>query len=319
MYILGKGCSSLRLCCLDCHSAYLFTTCTFKAFSPPPLVHSIHPLILLSRSWQTLHYTSYLSPIQKSTPVEVTTTTPTTISPYDPSKLALLVETRPLPHLPALFAHMSSIIPPEWTFLFLGSNISIPFLRTSPTIARLESTGRMRLDFIPSNYSLTSRETISQMFTDLHLYETILSPAEHLLVFQPDSIFCANAPTTLNDFLDWDWIGAPWSVDATHGGNGGLGLRKVSKILEVLKKEKRQDGDGQLEDLWLSERINHLKGARMPNATISKTFSVESVWDDRPLGYHVGWLGVHHPQVRSSFIVFSSFCVVDVKLKNPTD
>jgi hypothetical protein len=224
---------------------------------------------------------------------------PPQASIYDDQKLALLVETRPLPHLPALFAHMSSIIPPEWTFLFLGSNISVPFMRGSPTVTQLESSGRLRLDFIPNNYSLTSRESISQMYTDLHLYETILAPAEHLLTFQPDSIFCANAPTTLNDFLDWDWIGAPWSVTATHGGNGGLSLRKVSKILQVLRKEKRTNGDGALEDLWLSDRINALKGANMPNATMSKTFSVESVWDEKPLGYHVGWLGVHHPQVRT--------------------
>lgn len=35
----------------------------------------------------------------------------------------------------------------------------------------------------------------------------------------------------------------------------------------------------------------------MANASISKTFSVEGVWDDAPLGYHVGWLGVHHGQL----------------------
>lgn len=43
--------------------------------------------------------------------------------------------------------------------------------------------------------------------------------------------------------------------------------------------------------------MSALPGANMPNATISKTFSVESVWDDSPLGYHVGWLGVHHEQI----------------------
>jgi len=141
------------------------------------------------------------------------------------------------------------------------------------------------------------------MFTDIRLYRDILSPAEHLLVFQPDSIFCANAPTTLNDFLEWDWIGAPWSKTAQYGGNGGLSLRKVSKIIKILEKQKRKVGDGALEDLWLSSRLNELEGKRMPNATISKTFSVESVWDDTPLGYHVGWLGVHHEQVCLSLFI----------------
>lgn len=136
------------------------------------------------------------------------------------------------------------------------------------------------------------------MFTDPHLYRDILAPAEHLLVFQPDSIFCAAAPRTLNDFLVYDWIGAPWAKDATHGGNGGLSLRKVSRILEVLDKQKRQKGSGELEDLWLSNRLAKLPEPQKAVANVSKTFSVESVWDDAPLGYHIGWLGVHHEQVR---------------------
>jgi hypothetical protein len=40
-----------------------------------------------------------------------------------------------------------------------------------------------------------------------------------------------------------------------------------------------------------------LEGAKLPHAKVSKTFSVEGVWDEKPLGYHVGWLGVHHGQV----------------------
>ena len=78
----------------------------------------------------------------------------------------------------------------------------------------------------------------------------------------------------------------------------------MSQILKVLQKQKRPAGDGALEDLWLSSRLNALEGAQMPNANTSKTFSVESVWDDAPLGYHIGWLGVHHEQV-CLFRIFS--------------
>jgi hypothetical protein len=192
---------------------------------------------------------------------------------------------------------MTNIIPPEWVFKVMGSPVLLEFMRSSPLMSRLEKSGKLQFLDLPSNYTLKNRETISQMFTDPHLYRDILAPAEHLLVFQPDSIFCANAPRTLNDFLEWDWIGAPWSKTATYGGNGGLSLRKVSKILKVLEKEKRRHGDGALEDLWLSSRLNDLQGAKMPNADMSKMFSVESVWDEAPLGYHIGWLGVHHEQV----------------------
>ena len=180
----------------------------------------------------------------------------------------------------------------------MGSPASISFMRASAPILRLETSGKLEILALPSNYSLSNRQTISQMFTDIRLYKDILFPAEHLLVFQPDSIFCANAPRTLNDFLGWDWVGAPWSKAATWGGNGGLSLRKVSRIVKVLEKETREVGDSELEDWWLSIRIKSLEGSKMPTANVSKTFSVESVWDDRPMGYHIGWLGVHHEQVR---------------------
>lgn len=179
----------------------------------------------------------------------------------------------------------------------MGSAEALSFMRSSPVISRFEESGKLQLLPIPGNYSLKDRETISQMFTDIHLYRDILAPAEHLLVWQPDSIFCANAPRTLNDYLEWDWVGAPWSKTAQYGGNGGLSLRKVNKIVEVLANKTRRVGDGALEDLWLTNNLHDLPDNHMPDAAISKTFSVESVWDDAPLGYHVGWLGVHHEQV----------------------
>ncbi|KAH8816960.1 hypothetical protein F5884DRAFT_241150 [Xylogone sp. PMI_703] len=216
---------------------------------------------------------------------------------YDPSKLVFLVETRPIPHLPALFLHMMQIVPPEWQFLFMGSAEAISFMRSKPAILRLESSGRLRIQTIPPEYQVTDRENVSQMFTDIHLYRDIMAPAEHVLVFQPDAIFCTNSEQSLNDYLDWDWIGAPWGAGIQWGGNGGLSLRKISRILQVLEKESRTAGHPELEDLWLTNRMKDLDGAKMPNATISKHFSVESVWDESPMGYHIGWLGVHHPQI----------------------
>lgn len=184
----------------------------------------------------------------------------------------------------------------------MGSDEAISFMRSKPAIARLESSGKLEIRTIPSQYTVTDRESVSQMFTDIHLYRDIMSPAEHLLVFQPDAILCTNSEQSLNDWLHWDWVGAPWGATIEWGGNGGLSLRKVSKIVEVLEEQQRTSGNPELEDLWLARRINDLEGSQMPNASISKHFSVESVWDDSPMGYHIGWLGVHHPQVSRSLL-----------------
>jgi hypothetical protein len=272
--------------------AVVFSTPNVPKLDNPPLGPTVFA--------KPLHSTTP-SPTKPPTP---SSTHPATFDPYDHTKVAFLVETRPLAHLPALFAHMMSVIPAEWTFRFMGGPQALDFMRANPLLSQYEKSGKLSFLQVPSNYSMKDRDTISQMFTDPHLYADILAPAEHLLVFQPDSIFCAGAPKSLNDFLEYDWIGAPWSKTAGHGGNGGLSLRKVSRILQVLEKKRRVNTGMPFEDEWLSNELNALPGARMAVADISKTFSVESVWDEAPLGYHIGWMGVHHPQVCLCSLMF---------------
>lgn len=71
---------------------------------------------------------------------------------------------------------------------------------------------------------------ISRFLTTLWVYKTLLRPAEWLLVIQSDSILCASSRQNLNDFLGYDWVGAPWNPDGRYGGNGGLSLRRVNAI-----------------------------------------------------------------------------------------
>lgn len=76
-----------------------------------------------------------------------------------------------------------------------------------------------------------------------------------------------------------------------YGGNGGLSLRRVSRIIQVLHFQTRRAGFWEMEDLWLIQRIGVLPGARMANGTTESRFSVEQVWSDEPMGYHLGWGG----------------------------
>ncbi|QSZ35733.1 hypothetical protein DSL72_006855 [Monilinia vaccinii-corymbosi] len=277
--------------------AYLFNN--YEAPSSKPKSSTAEPATIIQT--KTVEYT--VTHTTTSMPTTTTANCPSPASTLDPKKLAFMVETRALPHLPLQLTHMISIVPPEWTFKFMGTNTSINYLLGFHHLQDLVASKKLTLIDLPSHWDVSSRESVSQMFTDPEFYK-FLSPAEHLLVFQPDSILCTKAPRTLNDFLQYDYIGAPWSASSTYGGNGGLSLRRVSSILKVLEKKRRKHGDPQLEDLWLSTSINRLKGSKMADAKVSKSFSVESVWDEAPLGYHIGWLGVHHEQV-SSWILLS--------------
>ncbi|KAK8848873.1 hypothetical protein PGQ11_015353 [Apiospora arundinis] len=195
-------------------------------------------------------------------------------SPYNESKVALLIENRENPILAPLMLHFMSVVPPDWRFRFMGSKESVRYINQSMAIREQVNAGKLDLTYIPSNMSTAGQEMISRFLTNLWLYETVLQPAEWLLVFQTDSILCSNSRQNLNDYLDYDWVGAPWNPQGKFGGNGGLSLRRVSSIIEILRDQVRVDGS-QPEDVWLAERLGHRPGAKMANGTISLTFSGE--------------------------------------------
>lgn len=98
---------------------------------------------------------------------------------------------------------------------------------------------------------------------------------------------CANHKGTLDDWLEYDWVGAPWGMGDRYGGNGGLSLRRVSSMILVLQHQQRQNFSDP-EDVWLTERLGHLPNTKTANGTMSNRFSAEMIWSDEPLGYHTG-------------------------------
>lgn len=108
---------------------------------------------------------------------------------YNETKVALLIENRASGILAPLILHMMSVVPPDWRFRFMGSDESVKSVNNSAAIQRQVAAGKLDLTYIPSNMSVIGQEAISQFLTNLWLYETVLHPAEHLLVFQTDSTY----------------------------------------------------------------------------------------------------------------------------------
>ncbi|KAK6363620.1 hypothetical protein TWF730_001044 [Orbilia blumenaviensis] len=211
--------------------------------------------------------------------------------PYNDTKLALLIENRPQAHLTPLLLHFISVVPPEWPFLFMGSNESIAHINRSAPIREYEKNGKLSIQVIPDNMTVNSQETLSRTMTNVWFYERLL-PAEWLFIFQTDSIICANSGSSLNDWVEmgFSWVGASWGKSTKFGGNGGFSLRRISHLLEVLRHQNRHNGES-LEDWWLTDRLGHMPSAKMANGTEEVAFSVEKVPYDTPLGYHTGWGG----------------------------
>jgi hypothetical protein len=69
-------------------------------------------------------------------------------------------------------------------------------------------------------------------------------------------------------------------------GNGGLSLRRLSKIRRILNFQSRYN-DTEAEDEWFGKRMIVLPGAKVANGAQEDHFSVEEVWHSKPMGYHV--------------------------------
>ncbi|KAF5121161.1 hypothetical protein E5D57_013497 [Metarhizium anisopliae] len=197
-------------------------------------------------------------------------------------------------------------LPPDWRLRFMGSEASVAAVNRSAAIREHVGAGKLDLTYIPSNMSTNGQEMISRFLTTLSLYETILQPAELLLVFQTDSMICANSKHNIDEYLGYNWVGAPWDPAGTWGGNGGLSLRSVSHIIDVLRSERRQD-DSDPEDVWLSYRLGQQPHGRVANGSVSLTFSGEynvglpehvsnvSNFNDSGNDSNSGSLSVSHP------------------------
>lgn len=243
---------------------------------------------------------------------------------YNASKVALLIENRVNPITAPLMLHFMSVVPPDWRFRFMGSIESVHAVNQSAAIRHMVDIGKLDLTYIPSNMSTAGQEQVSRFLTNLWVYETVLAPAEWLLIYQTDSMLCANSKQSLNDWLEYDWVGAPWDPNGVGGGNGGLSLRRVSAIVDILRSQQRMENSIP-EDVWLCERLLARPNAHMANGSMEIAFSgegnsgpVEKVgakkgskedhghikgiddWRDgfyEPMGYHTGSSGrdLHGP------------------------
>ncbi|KAL8757028.1 MAG: hypothetical protein Q9184_004319 [Pyrenodesmia sp. 2 TL-2023] len=215
----------------------------------------------------------------------------TSVSPIDPTKIATIIENRPLANLVPLILAFSAVLGPSWPIRILHSPQNTNLFTSSPSITRLIQSNQVTLDLLPPGLNFTTHEPVSAFFATPWLWEN-LAPAKHILLFQTDSILCANSLRRVDDFLEYDFIGAPIKIANGHNYNGGLSIRNREKMLEVLQHFTRP-ANGQFEDQWFAERLRALPpkpdgspAANLPSIEVASQFSVESIWAEKPFGMH---------------------------------
>jgi hypothetical protein len=125
------------------------------------------------------------------------------------------------------------------------------------------------------------------LLTSTTFYENV--KGENMLVFQTDSCINSNNKHGYKEYLEYDYVGAPWKnncdwvfVNNNPGkvGNGGFSLRKKSSCLKALQHVKYSSGN---EDMYFAN-IPFFNYPSNP-----KSFSVELCYHPNPFGVHAAW------------------------------
>lgn len=196
--------------------------------------------------------------------------------PINETKVATIIEPRNLPHLAPLVLHFLAVLPPDWPVVVWCSPENIEVLKHCPPLLRQIDSGRLNLTLIPHTIvDIHNGEYLTRFLTKPWFWEQF-GRAEWMLFFQSDSILCSRSEQSIEDWVGFDWVGAPWNDNIVSlGGNGGLSMRKISSMLTITKDEanKRQD-NGLPEDVFFSESLARMPGVKWPTRH-QGLFSVE--------------------------------------------
>lgn len=158
-----------------------------------------------------------------------------------PDSVAVIMETDPnaVANLVPLMLHFASVLGPKWPIVLVTSlaNWTEP---ASPAFLRLLREDRIRIHFLPEGTTFPDHASVSVFLTQPWLWEQFES-ADRVLLFQADSIICSKSAARVDDFAEWDLVGAPISSQYGVGFNGGLSLRNPKIVLELLRDPERNN------------------------------------------------------------------------------
>ncbi|KAJ8068786.1 hypothetical protein OCU04_002482 [Sclerotinia nivalis] len=146
------------------------------------------------------------------------------------NKVAVIIEDSYRPEVIPLVLHFGSVLGPTWPILIYTPIEEVGRFSTSAALSRYLAQGLIQIRNLPQSVLFTDLKARNKFMTDTWLWEN-LAPAEHILLFNSDSMLCSNAATSVDDFFAYDLIGTPVK---DKGHRGGLSLRKRSSMLRVL-------------------------------------------------------------------------------------
>ena len=216
---------------------------------------------------------------------------------------AIIIEPRNHPALEFVLQNALECLPNNWKIIFFHG-IKNKDLATEVS-NRLNQTYENRLQIVNLNIDNLNQKTYSELLaTKSCVYEYIKT--EYFLVFQTDSMIFKENANIIAMFISekYDYVGSPWKIcnyqPTLHRnfiGNGGLSLRKTTKMLEIIEKYDWRELECTefewLEDLYFTNKYSDIN-IKKPPYEKAKLFSVDEVFSKVTFGCHKPWMHTHY-------------------------
>ena len=201
---------------------------------------------------------------------------------------AVIIEPRKHKALEFVVENALSNLESSWSIYLFHGNQNLEWIHSifeSNPVWRAHRNRIHLIRLVPEVDNL-SIDQYNQLLYSTWFYEKI--PTETFLLFQTDSILCSSGRHLLQDFMDYDYVGSPWRDHYISGqenqvGNGGLSLRKKSKMLDILSQNPNPSGP---EDVFFSYGCPTL---RKPTNEQARRFGIDMVYSPQSFGVHQAW------------------------------
>ncbi|CAE7408432.1 unnamed protein product [Symbiodinium natans] len=207
---------------------------------------------------------------------------------YNSSELSILIpETRPLVTLPLVVLQAHTHFPELRIQLMYGHD-NKEYVHSQKTLVELQQKGAVFLTPMPGEaYDINRlpdwvhrQRAYSKALTSPEFWKLITTPK--VLLAQTDTWMCNGAHKHLKDFLQYDYVGAPWTSNMTRCpkkwvGNGGFSLRDREAMLRVTQSF-RPEPDDLAEDLFFCSHMQDSE--KLPSHEVAKHFSREGFYEE---------------------------------------
>ena len=213
------------------------------------------------------------------------------------SKEAVLIEFRIFPHIEFLIRNTINKLDDEWSHTIICGNLNYYFM------LNLCNSISNNIKVIKLDYDNMTQSEYSNYLCTLNFWNLLYG--EKILIYQEDTNIFKN---NINDFLEWDYIGAPWHKTQNDTpnlvGNGGFSLRTKQCMIDVINKISLKNTKfnssttnfmknvGLMfgpEDVYFSKNMQEFKIGKVADYNSALKFSTESVCNPNSLGGHCFW------------------------------